>query len=162
MSGAAPVAVRVAEDAEGAGARAKRVRAALADEARTHFTERSDREAVCALYGAFCTAASNALAGGSTLGSVKASYSGEWRAGKQEGRGSCKFAHGDQYEGEWRRGRKEGKGTYRYADGRVFEGEFTADRPGKGTCAYADGRVGVMSLGPDGQHEGAVWSADRR
>ena len=119
------------------------------------------------------------------LPSVKASYSGEWRGGKQEGRGSCRFAHGDEYEGAWKKGKNEGKGTLRFACGDMFEGEWKSDKPhGKGTytsaqgvvreggwkagaadgrCTtrYACGRFGAVVVA-SGQQEGAVWSADRQ
>jgi hypothetical protein len=33
---------------------------------------------------------------------------------------------GGSYTGEWRRGMKQGKGTYTWPDGSVYEGQFNA------------------------------------
>jgi len=39
-----------------------------------------------------------------------ATYVGEWKGVKKEGRGKYVFADGDIYEGEWKAGQMEGRG----------------------------------------------------
>lgn len=51
-------------------------------------------------------------------------YDGQYRAGKQNGRGTFLFVSGNRYEGEWRDGKPDGEGTKTNADGRVFSGTW--------------------------------------
>lgn len=62
-------------------------------------------------------------------------YDGEWREGKQKGRGVWMGADGDRYDGEWRDGRKNGRGVYTKANGNRYEGEFS-DGKAKGRGAF--------------------------
>ena len=41
----------------------------------------------------------------------------------REGHGEERLASGDCYTGEWRRGKNEGRGIFRFADGNVYEGQ---------------------------------------
>jgi hypothetical protein len=118
-------------------------------------------------------------------------YSGEWRGGRRNGRGTFTFANGDVYQGDWRDDRQTGSGTYTTRDGEKWagrftdgkrDGYFTITRPGggrtvtnfrndmvvanmPGTSAYAGG-VGAGSGGSSygggyGSAAGAAVSGDR-
>lgn len=92
-------------------------------------------------------------------------YEGELnKAGKREGKGTCRFAFGDVYEGSWKAGKMDGRGTYRMADGDVYEGSWKAGaKEGPGTYWYASGRADVVkyAAGSDAG-EGARWAVDRQ
>ena len=65
-----------------------------------------------------------------------ARYEGEFRNGKQHGRGKVKWqdASGNRYEGEFRNGKRHGRGTYTYASGNRYEGEWKDGKEhGRGT-----------------------------
>jgi len=98
-------------------------------------------------------------------GDEKDLYEGErdGKSGKREGRGTCKFAHGDVYEGEWKNGKMDGKGLYKLADGDVYEGSWkNGMKEGPGTYWYASGRADVVHFRADSdESEGARWSPDR-
>lgn len=51
-------------------------------------------------------------------------YSGAFLDGVYHGKGTFKYANGDEYDGDWVKGCKHGKGVMRYADGTMFEREF--------------------------------------
>jgi hypothetical protein len=55
------------------------------------------------------------------------SYSGQWKNGKREGRGSYRWASGSRYTGEWMDNQKHGSGTMFCSDGRVLVGRFEND-----------------------------------
>ena len=63
-------------------------------------------------------------------------YRGEWRNGKQHGRGEQRQAHGVVYTGQFNQGQIDGFGRLTRADGSKYEGEFvkgkaeTRTRPG--------------------------------
>ena len=56
-------------------------------------------------------------------------YVGEWKYGKNHGRGVFLWANGESYSGDWKDGKYEGYGTYTLADGRKGVGEFRNDKP---------------------------------
>jgi hypothetical protein len=92
-------------------------------------------------------------------------YEGEFsKTNKREGRGVCRFAHGDVYDGEWKAGKMDGRGIYKMADGDVYEGCWKGgQKDGPGTYWYASGRADVVTF-KNGQDmgEGARWSVDRQ
>ena len=80
-----------------------------------------------------------------------------------EGRGTYRYATGNEYVGEFKAGQKEGRGTYRYASGDEYDGEYREDKKeGRGTYRYASGfvEVGFYKANAD-VGEGVRWSADR-
>ena len=66
--------------------------------------------------------------------------SGQWRDGKQHGRGKT-FHDGDRYEGDFVAGEMSGLGAFTWADGLVFEGEFRENHYGLGVEWAADGKM---------------------
>lgn len=57
-------------------------------------------------------------------GKANGRYEGQYRAGKQNGRGTFTFASGNRYEGEWRDGKPDGQGTKTNTDGQVYSGTW--------------------------------------
>ena len=55
-------------------------------------------------------------------------YTGEFKDGKRNGQGTCKFADGDEYTGQWEDGNRNGQGTYKFADVGVYTGEWKEDK----------------------------------
>eukprot|EP01105_Mastigella_eilhardi_P013452 TRINITY_DN3068_c0_g1_i1.p2 TRINITY_DN3068_c0_g1~~TRINITY_DN3068_c0_g1_i1.p2 ORF type:complete len:613 (+),score=147.52 TRINITY_DN3068_c0_g1_i1:223-1839(+) len=71
-----------------------------------------------------------------------ATYEGELRGGKAEGRGTLRYDSGTVYEGEWRADLRCGRGACLYTDGRVYEGEWRDGWwHGTGTLKEANGDV---------------------
>ena len=91
-------------------------------------------------------------------------YTGEWRDGKKNGKGECKwlngnifdgewkddhllkgkltFKDGDIYDGEWKNNKREGKGKYTFKDGDIYDGEWKNDKyEGKGKLTFKDGEI---------------------
>ena len=69
-------------------------------------------------------------------------YEGEWKFGKQHGRGKITYSSGAVYEGEWKDGKRHGRGKITYPNGAVYEGEWKEDKPhGHGKYTHPDGRV---------------------
>ena len=72
-------------------------------------------------------------------------YEGDWMNGLPHGYGVNRDTIMDDiYTGEWRDGKREGKGTeyFNYPNGERYEGEFKNDlRNGYGVRTYPDGRV---------------------
>ena len=67
-------------------------------------------------------------------------YEGEFRDGKEHGRGTKTYSNGSRYEGDWRNGKKHGYGTETWASGSRYEGEFRDGKEhGRGTINYANG-----------------------
>jgi clan AA aspartic protease (TIGR02281 family) len=67
-------------------------------------------------------------------------YSGDYRDGKYNGRGSLVYANGEKYVGEFRDNLRNGRGTYTWPDGRRYAGEFRDGQPhGYGTFTMANG-----------------------
>ncbi len=57
---------------------------------------------------------------------------GQFFSSTLSGKGSCTFAPGSGYQsytGEWRKGRIEGRGTVVYTDGTTFSGQFRDGKP---------------------------------
>jgi hypothetical protein len=87
-------------------------------------------------------------------------YEGDWKDGKEHGRGVLVFVNGDRYEGEFRDGKPHGRGVYVTADGDRYEGEWKdGERTGRGVLLLASGdkREGDwcegMLLGPGKNRE---------
>jgi hypothetical protein len=78
-------------------------------------------------------------------------YSGEFRYGRQNGRGKVVMADGSHFEGLYRDGYREGLGTTVWPDGKRYEGEYRhGKRNGHGTFIGTSGlRVEGTSI--DGQ-----------
>jgi hypothetical protein len=55
------------------------------------------------------------------------SYEGEWRNGKENGRGIFRNANGDVFEGHFKNNFWDGQGVYTYKDGRVYEGNWSSN-----------------------------------
>ena len=94
----------------------------------------------------------------------KSEYSGQWRNGKREGRGSYHSAQGDAYEGSFFKDKQHGRGTLHAADGSLYNGEWNEGRMnGFGECRYANGDVftGSWSSGRR-SGEGKLVAADGR
>ena len=53
--------------------------------------------------------------------------------------GSCR--NGDTYEGEWRDGKEDGRGTYHFANGDKCEGEWEDNRLQDMGNGWKDGRL---------------------
>jgi S1-C subfamily serine protease len=114
-------------------------------------------------------------------------YVGEYRGGKEHGRGTITYANdfkyvgeirnrkphgqgvlthpdGSKYVGEYRGGKEHGRGTYTHSDGGKYVGEFRNGQPhGQGTATHSDGGkyVGEFRNGqPHGQ--GTATYADGR
>ena len=51
-----------------------------------------------------------------------ATYEGEYKAGKKEGRGKYTWGTRKVYEGEWRAGNRDGRGSMRNPNGDTYEG----------------------------------------
>jgi hypothetical protein len=74
-------------------------------------------------------------------------YEGEYRAGKENGRGVNTWANGDRYEGEFRDSKQNGRGVNTWANGDRYEGEF---RDGK---AHGPG----IRTDASGQTYNGIW-----
>lgn len=70
-------------------------------------------------------------------------YTGEWKNGRPEGKGSIKWDNGDLYEGDWKDGKISGQGTYQWNDdGRVYIGGWVDYYcNGQGRMIYANGET---------------------
>jgi TonB family protein len=76
----------------------------------------------------------------STVDLSGATYVGEWKAGRWDGKGTHTLLNGDRYVGEFKAGNYNGFGTYFFSDGEKYIGEFKNDlRNGKGTYFYLNG-----------------------
>ena len=61
-------------------------------------------------------------------------YKGEWREGKQEGRGILQFSNGTMIESHWSNGNASRNGRILYYNGDVYEGNLNGVGPnGRGT-----------------------------
>jgi hypothetical protein len=69
-----------------------------------------------------------------------ARYEGDFNGGKREGQGVEVYAGGGRYEGGWKDNVFEGHGVATLANGNRFEGEFHAGKPnGQGTYTTKNG-----------------------
>lgn len=69
-------------------------------------------------------------------------YEGEWKDGEANGQGTIIWSSGAVYKGEWKDSQKNGQGTMVYETGDKYEGEWAGDnRNGRGTFTYSDGSV---------------------
>lgn len=82
-------------------------------------------------------------------------YEGEYRDGKENGRGVHTYAGGGRYEGEYRDGKKSGRGVRTLISGARYEGEYRDGKEnGQGEFTSKDGSryVGEVRDGkPNGQ-----------
>ena len=68
-------------------------------------------------------------------------YSGEWIAGVYGGYGEYSFNDGRKYTGQLKDGKYNGHGTYTWQDGLVYTGEWVNDvQNGQGTLEFSDGK----------------------
>ena len=67
-------------------------------------------------------------------------YTGQFKDGKMEGRGTFYFNNGDKYEGDIKNNIFEGKGAYYYHNGEKYVGDFKKNmRDGRGVFYYKNG-----------------------
>ncbi|MFH1728051.1 MAG: hypothetical protein ABIA04_06505 [Pseudomonadota bacterium] len=89
-------------------------------------------------------------------------YSGDFANGTYHGQGTLTYGDGRQYQGEFRDGRANGFGSATLVEGRKYKGQFKDDKPnGQGTITLNDGSqwTGTFVSGvPQGQ--GKVTEAD--
>ena len=66
-------------------------------------------------------------------------YEGEWKEGKEHGKGKRLFEEDHYYEGEWKEGDREGFGFYHWPNKTFYEGEFKEGfRHGHGTYTWSE------------------------
>jgi hypothetical protein len=63
-------------------------------------------------------------------------YVGDWKDGKQHGRGKKTWPDGTCYEGNWEGDKQHGIGTKTWPDGERYEGEWKDGKPAITICAY--------------------------
>lgn len=69
-----------------------------------------------------------------------ASYDGDFRDGRAEGRGTLIWSNGTRFDGEFKTSKRSGHGTIVEPSGARFEGEFKDDRvDGHGIIEWPDG-----------------------
>ena len=69
-------------------------------------------------------------------------YSGFFKDGYLEGKGTCKWPDGSVYEGDFVNGIITGKGKCTWADGAIYEGDWLdGNRTGKGKFIWPDGSI---------------------
>ena len=67
-------------------------------------------------------------------------YIGEFKDGKENGRGTLTYSYGGKYVGTWKNGEYNGQGTYTHPNGDKYVGGFlNGSRHGKGTLTDAKG-----------------------
>jgi hypothetical protein len=65
---------------------------------------------------------------------------------KDEHVGDITWKNGASYRGQWKDGKKEGKGEMRRSDGIIFKGEWKNDEPtGKFTVTEPNGKVSTIN-----------------
>jgi hypothetical protein len=66
-------------------------------------------------------------------------YEGEWKEGKEHGKGKRLFEEDHYYIGEWKEGDREGYGFYHWPNKTYYEGEFKEGfRHGHGTYTWSE------------------------
>src|SRR5438067_1757230 len=84
------------------------------------------------LQGSYSGPCANGLAEGKGVARGTATYEGEFKAGRKEGRGVKTWPNGDRYEGDFVGDRKEGQGRYSWGRGpwagESYEGSYVADK----------------------------------
>jgi len=69
-------------------------------------------------------------------------YVGNWKNGKEHGKGTYTWSSGAKYIGEWINGEMSGQGTYIWSSGNKYVGEWkNGKQSGLGTVTYSDGRI---------------------
>ena len=70
-------------------------------------------------------------------------YVGEYKDGKQHGQGTETYPSGSKYVGEWKDGLRNGLGTKTWSNGDKYQGEWkNGERTGQGTYTSQDGTKG--------------------
>ncbi|MEP0944688.1 MAG: peptidoglycan-binding protein [Rhizobiaceae bacterium] len=63
-----------------------------------------------------------------------ATYNGDFRKGKMNGRGILQYPNGDRYDGEFQEDQRDGKGIYEWSRGNRYDGQWKNGKPdGEGT-----------------------------
>ncbi len=77
-------------------------------------------------------------------------YEGDWKDGKEHGRGVEVRANGNRYEGDWKGGKPQGRGVFVFANGDECEGDWregtlvgtgTGRKNGQLKKCYLDGNI---------------------
>ncbi|GMI34169.1 hypothetical protein TeGR_g2797, partial [Tetraparma gracilis] len=77
---------------------------------------------------------------GSRMFMNESRFEGDFKYGTMDGEGMMEWLNGDQYVGEWSKGFANGRGVYIYAHGDRYEGDFNKGVfHGRGRLTYADG-----------------------
>ena len=71
-------------------------------------------------------------------------YAGEWLQDLRCGCGTFKWLNGNTYDGDWKNDHRHGIGLFVFADGRRFEGRFENDFPREGLFSEKDGGYIVL------------------
>ena len=59
---------------------------------------------------------------------IIAKYSGNFKDGKKDGKGTMKYPNDDEYVGEWKDNNMHGTGTYIYKNGDVYSGSWVDNK----------------------------------
>lgn len=70
-------------------------------------------------------------------------YEGEFKDGRQHGKGTFTLPGGYEYTGDWAEGKIQGVGVVKYPNGSVYEGEFMDGAP-NGKARSSIPMVGTM------------------
>lgn len=77
-------------------------------------------------------------------------YFGQFKDGKEHGKGKFAWRNGDVYDGEFQNGFKSGNGTYMYTNGKKYEGQFLKDNfNGFGKLTYEENNGDKDKFGPN-------------
>jgi len=88
------------------------------------------------------------------LSEDKYKYIGEWKGGRQHGRGVEAWEDGRKYIGEFQNDKRHGKGVFILPDGTKFTGQYkNGKKHGEGTYAWSNGDVYVGQF-EDGKQSG--------
>ena len=89
-------------------------------------------------------------------------YVGEYRDGKPNGRGTHRFSGGEKYVGDFRDGRYNGRGTFTFSDGRKYVGEYKDGKPnGQGIEYRAGGSLERSGIWENGIYVGSQLQSGR-
>lgn len=68
-------------------------------------------------------------------------YTGGFKDGQPDGRGTLTWPNGERYIGEWKNGKRNGQGKFFWPDGTKYVGAFKNDKKhGQGAMTFANGR----------------------
>ena len=81
---------------------------------------------------------------------IAGEFTGKIVEGVREGKGTLKWANGDEYIGVFKNGLRHGKGVFREKNGRSYEGQWLiSQKEGKGREVWPNGDVYVGSYSRD-------------